>query len=236
VAQDVPRKKSVCLLNFWQGNERNKTIKRTLKRFLTEKWKGEAMENKITLIGDVVSAPRESHKSNGKKFYKFFIGVERRSGVADILPVLFDEKICDTEISGTVFVSGKIITRHVKTGSGEAILMYVMADTITKPEDDSHLNEVSLDGIIEEKHLRETPLGRKICDVKLKNVRENGKEDLITCIAWGKGAEYTDSLALGDRVSTYGRLQSRRYKKTCKDGHVVEKVTYELSIKGIVWV
>ena len=37
-------------------------------------------------------------------------------------------------------------------------------------------------------------------------------------------------------VSTYGRLQSRRYKKTCKDGRVVEKVTYELSIKGIVGV
>lgn len=203
--------------------------------FLTEKWKGEAMENRITLIGDVVSAPRESHKSSGKIFYKFFIGIERRSGVADILPVLFDKEISDTGISGRVYVSGKIITRHVKTGSGEAILMYVMADTI-KPKDDVPLNEVSLDGIIEEKQLRETPLGRKICDVKLKNIRENGKEDLITCIAWGKCAEYTDSLALGDRVSTYGRLQSRRYKKTCKDGHVVEKVTYELSIKGIVGV
>lgn len=198
------------------------------------------MENKITLIGDVVSAPRESHKSNGKKFYKFFIGVERRSGVADILPVLFDEKISDTGISGTVYVSGKIITRHVKTGAGKANLTYVMADTITKPGDDSPLNsplnEVSLDGIIEEKRLRETPLGRKICDVKLKNIRENGKENLITCIAWGKSAEYTDSLALGDRVSAYGRLQSRRYQKTCKDGRVVEKVTYELSIKGIAWV
>ena len=195
------------------------------------------MENKITLIGDVVSAPRESHTtSNGKKFYKFFIGVERKSGVADILPVLFDEEISDTGISGTVCVNGKIITRRVKTGSGEAILMYVMADTITKPEDYRHLNEVSLDGIIEEKHLRETPLGRKICDVKLKNVRENGKEDLITCIAWGKSAEYADSLALGDIVSTHGRLQSRRYQKTCKDGRVVEKVTYELSIKGIVGV
>lgn len=198
------------------------------------------MENRITLIGDVVSAPRESHKSNGKIFYKFFIGVERRSGVADILPVLLDEKISDTGISGTVCVKGKIITRHVKTGSGKTILMYVMADTITKPEDDSPLNsplnEVSLDGIIEEKQLRETPLGRKICDVKLKNIRENGKEDLITCIAWGKCAEYTNSLALGDAVSTYGRLQSRRYKKTCKDGRVVEKVTYELSIKGIVGV
>lgn len=193
------------------------------------------MENKITLIGDVVSAPRESHKSSGKIFYKFFIGVERRSGVADILPVLFDEKICDTEISGTVYVSGKIITRHVKTGSGKAILTYVMADTI-KTKDDIPLNEVSLDGIIVEKKLRETPLGRKICDVKLKNIRENGKEDLITCITWGKCAEYTDSLALGDRVSTYGRLQSRRYKKTCKDGRVVEKVTYEFSIKGIVGV
>lgn len=193
------------------------------------------MENKITLIGDVVSAPRESHKSNGKNFYKFFIGVERKSGVADILPVLFDKEISDTGISGRVYVSGKIITRHVKTGSGKAILTYVMADTI-KPKDDVPLNEVSLDGIIEEKQLRETPLGRKICDVKLKNVRENGKEDLITCIAWGKCAEYTDSLALGDRVSTYGRLQSRRYKKTCKDGRVVEKVTYELSIKGIVGV
>lgn len=193
------------------------------------------MENKITLIGDVVSAPRESHKSNGKKFYKFFIGVERKSGVADILPVLFDKEISDTGISGRVYVSGKIITRHVKTGSGKAILTYVMADTI-KPKDDAPLNEVSLDGIIEENRLRETPLGRKICDVKLKTVRENGKEDLITCIAWGKCAEYTDSLALGDRVSTYGRLQSRRYKKTCKDGHVVEKVTYELLIKGIVGV
>ena len=192
------------------------------------------MENRVTLIGDVVSAPRKSHKSNGKIFYKFFIGVERRSGVADILPVLFDEEISDTGISGTVCVKGKIITRHVKTGSGKAILTYVMADTI-KPKDDAPLNEVSLDGIIEEKQLRETPLGRKICDVKLKNVRENGKEDLITCIVWGKCAEYTDSLALGDKVSTYGRLQSRRYKKTCKDGRVVEKVTYELSIKGIVW-
>lgn len=111
-----------------------------------------------------------------------------------------------------------------------------MADEIAKPEGDSPLNEVSLEGIIEEKQLRETPLGRKICDVKLKNVRENGKEDLITCIAWGKCAEYTDSLALGDAVSAYGRLQSRRYKKTCKDGRVVEKVTYELSIKGIVGV
>lgn len=113
--------------------------------------------------------------------------------------------------------------------------MYVMADTI-KPKDDVPLNEVSLDGIIEEKQLRETPLGRKICDVKLKTLRENGKEDLITCIAWGKCAEYANSLALGDKVSAYGRLQSRRYKKTCKDGHVVEKVTYELSIKGIVGV
>lgn len=193
------------------------------------------MENRITLIGDVVSAPRESHKSSGKIFYKFFIGVERRSGVADILPVLFDKEISDTGISGRVYVSGKIITRHVKTGSGKAILTYVMADTI-KPKDDVPLNEVSLDGIIEEKHLRETPLGRKICDVKLKTLRENGKEDLITCIAWGKCAEYTDSLTLGDRVSTYGRLQSRRYKKTCKDGRVLEKVTYELSIKGIAWV
>lgn len=195
------------------------------------------MENRITLIGDVVSAPRESHTTpSGKIFYKFFIAIERRSGVADVIPVLFDEKISDAEISGMVCVSGKIITRRVKTGSGKAILTYVMADAIAKPEDDSPLNEVSLDGIIEEKRLRETPLGRKICDVKLKNVRENGKEDLITCIAWGKCAEYTDSLALGDKVSAYGRLQSRRYEKTCKNGHVMEKVTYELSIKGIVGV
>ena len=196
------------------------------------------MENRVTLIGDVVSAPRESHKtSSGKNFYKFFIAVERRSGVADVIPVIFDEKICDTGlINRRVCVNGKIRTRFVKTGVGKANLTYVMADEIAKAEDDSPLNEVSLDGIIEEKQLRETPLGRKICDVKLKNVRENGKEDLITCIAWGKCAEYTDSLALGDRVSTYGRLQSRRYKKTCKDGRVVEKVTYELSIKGIVGV
>lgn len=197
----------------------------------------EKMENKITLIGDVVSPVKKSHAtSNGKNFYKFFIAVERRSGVADVIPVLFDEKVCDTGISGMVCVNGKIITRRVKTGAGKAILTYVMADSITKAEDESPLNEVSLDGIIEEKRLRETPLGRKICDVKLKTLRDNGKEDLITCIAWGDNAEYTNSLALGDKVSTHGRLQSRRYEKTCKNGHVMEKVTYELSIKGIGWV
>lgn len=196
------------------------------------------MENKITLIGDVVSAPKESHTTpSGKIFCKFFIAVERRSGVADVIPVIFDEKICDTGlINGRVCVNGKIRTRFVKTGEGKANLTYVMADSITKAEDESPLNEVSLDGIIEEKRLRETPLGRKICDVKLRVIRANGKEDMVTCIAWGKCAEYTDSLALGDKVSTYGRLQSRRYEKTCKNGHVMEKVTYELSIKGIAGV
>ena len=194
------------------------------------------MENKITLIGDVVSAPKESHTTpSGKIFYKFFIAVERRSGVADIIPVLFDEKICDAEISGTVCVNGKIITRRVKTGSGKAILTYVMADAI-KPKDDVPLNEVSLDGIIEEKQLRETPLGRKICDVKLRVIRANGKEDMVTCIAWGDNAEYANTLPVGDGVSVYGRLQSRKYEKTCKDGHVREKATYELSIKNIAGV
>lgn len=196
------------------------------------------MENKITLIGDVASPVKKSHTTpSGKIFYKFFIAVERRSGVADVIPVIFDEKICDTGlINRRVCVNGKIRTRFVKTGAGKANLTYVMADEITKAEDESPLNEVSLDGIIEEKRLRETPLGRKICDVKLKTLRDNGKDDLITCIAWGDNAEYVNTLLAGDGVSVYGRLQSRKYEKTCKDGHVREKATYELSIKNIAGV
>lgn len=196
------------------------------------------MENKVVLIGDVVSPVKKSHTtSNGKNFNKFFVAVERRSGVADVIPVIFDEKICDIGLNnGRVCVNGKIRTRFVKTGEGKANLTYVMADEITKADDESPLNEVNLDGIIEEKRLRETPLGRKICDVKLRVMRANGKEDMVTCIAWGDTAEYADTLPVDEGVSVYGRLQSRKYEKTCKDGHVREKVTYELSIKNIAGV
>ena len=69
---------------------------------------------------------------------------------------------------------------------------------------------------------------------RLENAEEMTTTELALSIIASE--KYTDSLALGDSVSTYGRLQSRRYQKTCKDGRVAEKVTYELSIKGIVGV
>lgn len=61
-------KEKRMLAELLAGKRKKQNDKKILKRFLTEKWRGEAMENRITLIGDVVSAPRESHKSSGKIF------------------------------------------------------------------------------------------------------------------------------------------------------------------------
>jgi single-stranded DNA-binding protein len=78
-------------------------------------------------------------------------------------------------------------------------------------------------------NLRQTPMGRQICDMMLAVNRRYGRSDYLPCIAWGRMAEKAAQLEVGDQISLEGRLQSRKYIKT-ENGVSMERTAFEVSI------
>ena len=197
--------------------------------------------NQITLLG-VVSRPVEfSHETKWEKFYKFYLSVKRKSGYEDVItcivPEVYSGDIC---IGKEIRVVGNIRTRNEPNAdnpSRNRLVVEVFVNMVEAEEVNinySYNNFVSLRGYVcTENKCRETPSGRRICDVVLAVHRFNsGKTDYIPCIAWGRDAERIALCEKGMMIYCNGRLQSRTYVKHFDDGSEVEKVAYELSISG----
>ena len=108
----------------------------------------------------------------------------------------------------------------------------VVSDTELKEDENLETtNEVELIGHICKKPIyRKTPFGREISDILLAVNRPYGKSDYLPCIAWGRNARFSENLEVGQTVRIVGRMQSRQYNKELKEGHVEERVAYEVSI------
>ena len=63
--------------------------------------------------------------------------------------------------------------------------------------------------------------------------RPYGKSDYIPCIVWGRNALIASDIPVGEKVSLYGRLQSREYVKMLDDETREIKVAYELSASSL---
>ena len=61
--------------------------------------------NKVYVMGEIVSDAKFSHEVYGEGFYEFFVKVMRLSGQADILPVTVSERL----ISSGDLQKGKMI-------------------------------------------------------------------------------------------------------------------------------
>ena len=109
------------------------------------------MANKAHLVGTVVTEPEFSHESHNSKFWKFFLNVERMSGVDDVIPcILSDINVRDVKNGARVEIFGEIRTRNINDNAGNKRLEvycyveYVCTDVVP----DTDVNEVSLDGYI----------------------------------------------------------------------------------------
>lgn len=192
------------------------------------RWNG----NGVFLRGVIASVPTESHTAYGLQFFSFVLRVDRLSGNADALNILVDADTLAAapfRVGQTVAVEGQLRSFNNKSGEGSKLVIAVLAKACV-PADGAHENRVTVRGTVcKPPVLRQTPLGREICDMLLAVTRRYGRADYIPCILWGKVAKEAAPLPVGASVDLEGRLQSRVYFKVI-DGVSVEKTAFEMSV------
>ncbi len=196
--------------------------------------------NKVTVIGTVVSGFTFSHEVFGEGFYLVDLKVNRLSDQADIIPLMISERllnISEDYIGNTVEAIGQFRSYNRHEGAKNRLVLSVFVREIHFMEeftDYTKTNQIFLDGYICKTPVyRTTPLGREIADVLLAVNRPYGKSDYIPCIAWGRNARYAAGFEVGARVLIWGRVQSREYTKKLSDSQCEKRVAYEVSVSKL---
>lgn len=194
--------------------------------------------NFVKLGGTVASTLEVSHEIYGEKFYRFYIEIDRLSGMADRIPVIISERLIDVdefEIGKVIYIEGQYRSYNQMTENGKSklILSVFVKDIETENLDEKTktINELTLVGCICKPPIyRKTPLGRDIADILVAVNRAYNKSDYIPCILWGRNAKFCQTLGIGTNVKLEGRIQAREYEKKYEDGTVQTRVAYEVSV------
>ena len=194
--------------------------------------------NKISLVGEVISAPKLSHETHNEKFYTVKVDVKRLSGDIDTLEIIISEKLYDIdkiELGIRYYIEGEIRSYNYYVSETErrklVINIFAKNLSIAEETDDECLNNFELVGHICKKPIyRKTPFDREISDILLAVNRLYGKSDYLPCIAWGRNAKFASTLEIGDKMKITGRMQSRQYTKKINDNEEEKKIAYEMSI------
>lgn len=201
----------------------------------------ETMENnKVELAGVIISEPEFMYESYGEKFYKMSLGIKRKSGAVDEIPLTISERLFDIEdrYSGMeVMVSGSYRSFNKQEGTRRRLILSVFVreiEAIDSKDANIDKNCITINGYVcKEPNYRETPLGREITDMLIAVNRDYGKSDYIPCIAWGRNARFVGQLEVGTHIEINGRIQSRGYIKKYEDGTEEQRTAYEVSVSKI---
>lgn len=187
--------------------------------------------NRVILRGSLAGLPAFSHENHARRFYRFFLEVERLSGTADVLPVIAAEDVLNTMDlfgGGRIEVRGQLRSFNSRAPSGRKLILSVYAAEL-ETSDEGPENLVELTGALCKPPVyRRTPLGREICDVMLAVSRPYHRTDYLPCILWGRTAQAAAQLPPGAQLALTGRLQSREYVKLLPGGSET-RVAYEVS-------
>ena len=193
--------------------------------------------NKVSIIGEIVSGFTFSHKVFGEGFYMVDVSVKRLSGQADIIPLMVSERLIDVHenyIGCTIEALGQFRSYNRHEGVKNRLMLSIFVREVHFMDeftDYTKTNQIFLDGYICKVPIyRKTPLGREIADILLAVNRPYGKSDYIPCISWGRNARYASSLSVGTKVKIWGRIQSREYTKAISETECEERIAYEVSI------
>ncbi len=196
--------------------------------------------NKVTVMGEVVSEFTFSHEIYGEGFYLVDILVPRLSDSADQIPLMVSERLLDIKQDyrgEKVKVTGQFrsYNRHEERKNKLVLSVFVREwEFIDEVERSEMTNHIELDGFIcKEPVYRKTPLGREIADILLAVNRPYGKSDYIPCISWGRNARYANEFQVGSRCKVIGRIQSREYMKKLSEDQVEKRVAYEVSVSKL---
>lgn len=196
--------------------------------------------NRVTIVGEVVSEFEFSHEVYGEGFYTLNISVNRLSDSVDIIPLMISERLVDVteDLRGVIIeASGQFrsYNRHEENKNRLMLSIFVRElQLYDNYEEENSTNQIFLDGYICKPAIyRRTPLGREIADVLIAVNRPYGKSDYIPCIAWGRNARFAAGFEVGSHIQIYGRIQSREYVKKISEDECKRRTAYEVSVSKI---
>ena len=196
--------------------------------------------NRVCIIGEVVSEFTFSHEVFGEGFYIANVSVNRLSDMVDIIPLMISERLIDVtkDYRGRkIEVSGQFRSYNRHEGVKNKLVLSIFVRELRfieddeVPEEQSKSNQIFLDGYVCKPPIyRKTPLGREIADILVAVNRPYGKSDYIPCIVWGRTAKFVGHLPVGTHIEMAGRFQSRPYAKKISEDEVENRVAYEVSV------
>ena len=199
--------------------------------YVTEK------NNRVCIMGEIVSEETFSHEVYGEGFYEFFVKVMRLSGQADVLPITVSERlIAKGELQNGKHISaiGQFRSYNKIENGKSRLMLTVFLRELVDDDPDKNPNNILLSGYICKPPVyRTTPFNREIADVLIAVNRAYNKSDYIPCIAWGRNARFVKSLAVGDKIAVSGRIQSREYQKKLSDTESKTMTAYEVSVSKL---
>ena len=196
--------------------------------------------NRVSIVGEVVSDFRYSHQVYGEGFFMVDVAVNRLSDLTDIVPLMVSERLVDVTqncIGRLIEISGQFrsYNRH-EENRNKLILSVFVREWLFVDENPEvgRTNQIYLDGFICKAPIyRKTPLGREIADLLVAVNRPYGKSDYIPCIAWGRNARFASTFEVGGKIQRWGRVQSRDYVKKISEDRVEKHVAYEVSVSKL---
>ena len=193
--------------------------------------------NKVFVMGEIVSDAVFSHEVYGEGFYEFYVSVARLSGQRDILPITVSERLIaagSLKQGAPVCALGQFRSYN-KLENGKSRLMLTVFVRELLPESPSrNPNSIVLSGYICKPPVyRTTPFNREIADLLIAVNRAYNKSDYSPCIAWGRNARFVRGLNVGDKIALSGRIQSREYQKRLSDTEVKTMTAYEVSVSKL---
>ena len=196
--------------------------------------------NRVTVIGTIVSDFTFSHAVFGEGFYLVDLSVSQLSEQADVIPLMVSERLMDVtrDYRGcTIEADGQFRSYNRHEGVKNRLVLSVFVREVQFLEeftDYTKTNQIFLDGYIcKEPIYRKTPLGREIADLLVAVNRPYGKSDYIPCIAWGRNARFASGFSVGTRIQIWGRVQSREYTKKLSETECEKRTAYEVSVSKL---
>ena len=199
--------------------------------------------NRVCIIGEIVSEFTFSHEVFGEGFYIANVSVNRLSDMVDVIPLMISERLIDVtkDYRGMkIEVAGQFRSYNRHEGTKNKLVLSIFVRELRfieedeMPEEQSKSNQIFLDGFVCKPPIyRKTPWGREIADVLVAVNRPYGKSDYIPCIAWGRNARFAGGLEVGSHLQVSGRVQSREYTKKIGEDEVERRVAYEVSVSKI---
>ncbi len=196
--------------------------------------------NKVSVIGTIISDFTFSHAVFGEGFYLVDLSVNRLSEQEDVIPLMVSERLIDvnSDLRGcTIEAVGQFRSYNRHEGNRNRLVLSVFVREVNFMEeftDYTKTNQIFLDGYIcKEPIYRKTPLGREIADLLVAVNRPYGKSDYIPCIAWGRNARFASGFTVGTRLMIWGRVQSREYTKKLSETECEKRTAYEVSVSKL---